>query len=112
MTMRIEYDREAKALYLYVAEGEHVRAVEVEPLKIYPGVDAEGRILGIEFLSWDAFPQYIEEHGGLNQPERFGGTATPGPILSHPLAPTTRDPRFRAGRGSRASVRGPGQLPS
>ena len=84
MTMRIEYDREAKALYLYVAEGEHVRAVEVEPLKIYPDVDAEGRILGIEFLSWDAFPQYIEEHGGLNQPERFGGTATPGPILSHP----------------------------
>ena len=111
MTMRIEYDREAKALYLYVAEGEHVRAVEVEPLKIYPDVDAEGRILGIEFLSWDAFPQYIEEHGGLNQPERFGDSNP----WSHPkpsLAPTTRDPRFRAGRGSRASVRGPGQLPS
>jgi hypothetical protein len=36
MTMRIEYDREAKALYLHVAEGEHARAVEVEPLKSTP----------------------------------------------------------------------------
>jgi uncharacterized protein YuzE len=78
MMMRIEYDREAKALYLYVAEGEHARAVEVEPLKIYPDVDAEGRILGIEFLSWDAFPQYIEEHGGLRSPEPFGG---PQPLV-------------------------------
>ena len=30
--MRIEYDREANAVYLHVAEGEHARTVEVEPL--------------------------------------------------------------------------------
>ncbi|MDQ3964843.1 MAG: DUF2283 domain-containing protein [Actinomycetota bacterium] len=71
--MRIEYDREAKAVYLYVAEGEHARTVEVEPLRIYVDVDAEGRTLGIEFLSLHAFEQYITEHGGLNLPERFAG---------------------------------------
>jgi uncharacterized protein YuzE len=71
--MRIEYDREARAVYLYVAEGEHARTVEVEPLKIYVDVDAENRTLGVEFLSWDAFQRYIDEHGGLNVPERFAG---------------------------------------
>jgi uncharacterized protein YuzE len=71
--MRIEYDREARAVYLYVAEGEHARTVEVEPLKIYVDVDAEDRTLGVEFLSWDAFQRYIDEHGGLNVPERYAG---------------------------------------
>ncbi|CAN5789954.1 hypothetical protein BH23ACT11_BH23ACT11_29650 [soil metagenome] len=71
--MRIEYDREAKAVYVDVAEGEHARTVEVEPLKIYVDVDAEGRTLGVEFLSWDAFKEYVEEHGGLDIPERFAG---------------------------------------
>ena len=71
--MRIEYDREAKAVYVNVAEGEHARTVEVEPLKIYVDVDGEGRTLGIEFLSLKAFQQYIEEHGGLDIPERFAG---------------------------------------
>ena len=71
--MRIEYDREAKAVYVNVADGEHARTVEVEPMKIYVDVDSEGRTLGIEFLSLKAFQQYIEEHGGLDIPERFAG---------------------------------------
>ena len=71
--MRIEYDREARAVYLHVADGEHTRTVEVEPLKIYVDVDAEDRTLGVEFLSWEAFQRYIDEHGGLNVPERFAG---------------------------------------
>lgn len=71
--MRIEYDREARAVYLYVREGEHARTVEVEPMKIYVDVDTEGHTLGIEFLSLSAFSQYIEEHGGLDVPERFAG---------------------------------------
>lgn len=71
--MRIEYDQEAKAVYVYVAEGEHARTIEVEPLKIYVDVDSEGHTLGVEFLSWDAFQGYIEEHGGLNMPECFAG---------------------------------------
>jgi uncharacterized protein YuzE len=73
MAMRIEYDQEANAVYVYVNEGEHTRTVEVEPLKIYVDVDSDEHTLGVEFLSWDAFRQYIAEHGGLNIPERFAG---------------------------------------
>jgi uncharacterized protein YuzE len=71
--MRIEYDQEANAVYVYVNEGEHAHTVEVEHLKIYVDVDTEDRTLGVEFLSWDVFQQYISEHGGLNIPERFAG---------------------------------------
>jgi uncharacterized protein YuzE len=66
--MRIEYDQEANAVYVYVNKGAHARTVEVEPLKIYVDVDPEGHTLGVEFLSWDAFQKYISEHGGLNVP--------------------------------------------
>ncbi len=71
--MRIEYDREANAVYVNVTEGVHARTVEVEPLSIYVDVDAESRTLGIEFLSFHAFHKYIEEHGGLDVPEKFTG---------------------------------------
>lgn len=73
MAMRIAYDREANAVYVDVAEGEHDRTVEVEPMSIYVDVDAEGRTLGVEFLSFRAFERYMEEHGGLNVPETFEG---------------------------------------
>ena len=71
--MRIEYDQEANAVYVNVTEGVHARTVEVEPLSIYVDVDAEDGTLGIEFLSLDALREYIEEHGGLDVPERFTG---------------------------------------
>ena len=71
--MRIEYDRQANAVYVYVNEGEHAHTVEVEPLRIYVDVDSEGNTLGVEFLSWDIFHHYLGEHGGLNIPERFAG---------------------------------------
>jgi uncharacterized protein YuzE len=71
--MRIEYDREADAVYVQVFEGEHARTVEVEPLQIYVDVDVEGRTMGVEFLSWEIFRRYMNEHAGLNLPERFTG---------------------------------------
>lgn len=77
--MRIEYDREAKAVYVPVAEGVHDRTVEVLPLKIYVDVDAEDYVLGIEFLSMEAFEQFLEEHGGLDTPERFTGPQSLAP---------------------------------
>ena len=77
--MPIEYDREAKAVYVSVAEGVHARTVEIVPLKIYVDVDAEDRVLGIEFLSMKAFEQFLEEHGGLNTPERFTGPQSLAP---------------------------------
>lgn len=73
MQMRIEYDREVNAVYVYVNEGDHARTVEIEPMRIYVDVDSEGRTLGVEFLSWDIFQGYIADHGGLNIPERFEG---------------------------------------
>ncbi len=78
--MQIEYDREAKAVYVALAEGVHDHTVEVQPLKVYVDVDAEGRTLGIEFLSLNAFEQYIEEHGGLNLPVRFAGPQSLAPV--------------------------------
>ncbi len=77
--MRIEYDREARAIYVALADGVHARTVEVQPLKVYVDIDAEGRTLGIEFLSLTSFEQYMEEHGGLNLPERFAGPQSLGP---------------------------------
>lgn len=71
--MQIEYDQEANAVYLSVFEGVHDHTVEVEPMKIYVDVDAEGRTMGIEFLSLESFERYIEAHGGLNLPEQFAG---------------------------------------
>jgi uncharacterized protein YuzE len=71
--MRIEYDQEARAVYVALFEGVHARTVEVEPLRVYVDVDAEGRTLGVEFLSFGDFKRYMEEHGGLNLPERFAG---------------------------------------
>lgn len=71
--MRIEYDHEADAVYVDVTSGTQARTVEVEPESIYVDLDAEGRTLGIEFLSLDAFRTYIEKHGGLDIPERFTG---------------------------------------
>jgi hypothetical protein len=54
-------------------QGEHAQTVEVEPQEIYVDVDAEGHTLGVEFLSFGTFFRYIDEHGGLNLPERFAG---------------------------------------
>lgn len=71
--MQIEYDREARAIYVEIADGQHARTIEVEPLKVYVDVDAKGCTLGIEFLSLEAFQEYIDEHGGLNIPELFEG---------------------------------------
>lgn len=79
MDMRIEYDRQANAVYVEVNEGEHARTVEVEPQRIYVDVDGEGRTLGVEFLSWDIFERYIGEHGGLHLPERFTGPQSLAP---------------------------------
>lgn len=56
-----------------VTEGDHAQTVEVEPLNIYVDIDAEGRTLRIEFLGLSVFQRYIEEHGGLDVPERFTG---------------------------------------
>lgn len=68
--MRIRYDREADAVYVEVDEaalrsGKQHHAVEVEPVMLYVDVDADNRVLGIEFLSIDRFERYMRDHDGL-----------------------------------------------
>ncbi len=49
MPITAEYDRDADALYVRIAEGERARAIEVNDVT-YVDVDAENRPLGIELL--------------------------------------------------------------
>ena len=73
--MRIEYDREADALYVYAREipdGAFARQIELRD-GVYVDVDAESRTLGVEFLSLEVFSRFLIEHGGLELPERFAG---------------------------------------
>lgn len=79
MATLIEYDRYANAVYVNVNEGDHARTVEVEPSRIYVDVDSNGNTLGVEFLSWEIFQQYIAEHGGVNIPQSFTGPQSLAP---------------------------------
>jgi uncharacterized protein YuzE len=49
MPITAEYDREADALYVRLAEGDRQRAVEIDD-STYVDVDHDGRALGLEFL--------------------------------------------------------------
>jgi uncharacterized protein YuzE len=72
--MRFELDTEVNALYIYFREipaGSVARTIELQE-GINLDVDAEGRILGLEFVDADDFHRYLAEHGGtLDIPERI-----------------------------------------
>jgi uncharacterized protein YuzE len=79
--MRITYDREADAIFVYVRPippGGAARTVclnegdEIEDW-VNLELDDEGRTLGVEFLSLQAFTRYLKEHGGLKLPEPYTG---------------------------------------
>jgi uncharacterized protein YuzE len=65
--MRLEYDKEANALYIYlrgkIPEGGVARTVELEP-GVYLDADGAGRILGVEFLELGNFRGFLERNGG------------------------------------------------
>lgn len=73
--MRFELDTEANALYIYlrgesIPAGGVARTIELQE-GINLDVDAEGWILGIEFVYADDFHRYLAERGGeLDIPER------------------------------------------
>lgn len=74
MTYRFEHDPESGALYLRVREGEYHETI---PL-VEPGfgagvdVDAEGNVLGFEFLSFEEYAEVLARHGGeLEIPDRL-----------------------------------------
>ena len=76
MTYRFEHDPESGAIYVRVRDGEIAETVPLTD----PGfgaavdVDAEGNVLGVEFLSFEEFAVLVESAGGaLELPDRVGG---------------------------------------
>lgn len=62
--MKIAYDRQARALYIQVKEGEVANTVEIGD-GVYADIDDQQETIGIEFLNPDNFLTFIEEHDGV-----------------------------------------------
>lgn len=77
--MRIEYDRGANAVYVYLREkiryGEVARTAEIEE-GVYLDVDREGRPLGLEFLDLRDFLSFLERHDGRIEVPQGAGALT------------------------------------
>ena len=73
--MRLEYDREADALYVRLREGRVERTVELAE-GAYADLDAEDRPVGLELVALAAFKDVLERHGTPVVPERASGTAS------------------------------------
>ncbi len=72
--VRISYDKESGAFTIYLREGkpDHVEDIS-KKADVYVDVDAEGRVLSIEALSFEDLRMALEERGGnLEIPERIG----------------------------------------
>lgn len=65
--MKIEFDKEANALYLYIQgeiqDGEATRTLEIEE-GVYLDLDSSNRPLGLEFVDADDFKAFLERRGG------------------------------------------------
>lgn len=68
--MIIKEDIAAGAVYMKLRDGEVAETVEVEDADAYVDLDAEGYVLGIEFLSLEEFHAAMRAAGGLQVPER------------------------------------------
>jgi uncharacterized protein YuzE len=73
--VKIEYDKESGALYARLREGKPDHAEDLsEKANVYPHVDSEGNVLGLEALSLEDLTQALEEREGkLEVPERLTG---------------------------------------
>jgi uncharacterized protein YuzE len=73
--VKIEYDKESGALYFRLREGKPDHAEDLsEKANVYPHVDSEGNVLGLEALSLEDLTQALEEREGkLEVPERLTG---------------------------------------
>ena len=98
MTYRFEHDPESGAFYIRVREGEYHETIPLEETGVGAGVDvdAEGNVLGFEFLSFADYAELVEHAGGsLEMPERMETTAdnedlTPVEIMAT-LTPRERE---------------------
>jgi uncharacterized protein YuzE len=96
---RIRYDEGSGAFYVYLREIEPGGVEETlalfpddeSELGAYLDIDAEGRPLGLEFLSMAEFEETLRRLGGsLELPERL---EDPEAFKTGRVAPTTREPR-------------------
>ena len=72
--MKVTYDPSVDAHYVHVRDGEIVGTIEAGD-DLYYDLDAEGYLLGAEFLSSDALLEHINDHGGqIELPERVEPT--------------------------------------
>jgi uncharacterized protein YuzE len=72
--MIIKKDTAAGAVYLKLKDGEVAETVEVSDADAYVDLDAEGYVLGIEFLSvaeYEEFERARRSRAGLELPERI-----------------------------------------
>lgn len=61
--IRLTYDAEVDALYVAFAEGNVAETIEIEE-SVYVDVDADGRPLGVEFVSAAELVPFLRRHGG------------------------------------------------
>jgi uncharacterized protein YuzE len=67
----IKEDVAAGAVYMKLRDGEVAETIEVSDADAYVDLDAEGYVLGIEFLSLDEFHAFMQAADGLRVPERI-----------------------------------------
>jgi uncharacterized protein YuzE len=76
MAYRFEYDPESGAMYFRLRAGEisHTAPLGEPALGASLDLDAEGNVLGVEFLSFEEFAELVVSAGGtLELPENLGG---------------------------------------
>ena len=96
MPYRFEYDPESGAFYIRVRDGEYHETIPLgEPgFGASVDVDAEGNVLGFEFLSFEEYVELIDHAGSLEVPERL----EPKPVEEDP--PPSVDHRHHASKGA------------
>lgn len=89
MTYRFEHDPRSGAFYVRVRDGEYRETLPLAEPGFGAGVDvdADGNVLGVEFLSFEEYAELLTRAGGkleiperIEDPERF----RPERILQHP----------------------------
>jgi RNA polymerase sigma factor (sigma-70 family) len=76
VTYRFEHDPESGAFYIRVRDGEYHETIPLGEPGFGAGVDvdAEGNVLGFEFLSFEEYVEAIDHAGALEVPERLEPT--------------------------------------
>lgn len=61
--MKIELDAEYDLLYIELRDGDVDRTLDLDD-GVHLDLDTEGRVLGMEFISMEAFKHFLERHSG------------------------------------------------